>query len=128
MSDGIRIDKWLWTVRLYKTRSQATEACRSGKVKILAHAVKPSREIKPDEIITLSFPPIVKTIKVIGLTDKRLSAKWVPGFMEDLTPEDEYQKLKLVHDQNFEFRPRGIGRPTKHERREIALLKKFLDV
>jgi len=128
MADGIRIDKWLWAVRLYKTRSQATEACRSGKVKIVDHAVKPSREIKPGEIISLSFPPIVRTVRVVALADQRMSAKFVPGCMEDLTPEDEYLKLKKIHDLNFEFRPRGIGRPTKRERREIESLKKTLDI
>jgi ribosome-associated heat shock protein Hsp15 len=128
MVDGIRIDKWLWGVRLYKTRSQATEACRSGKVRIHEQAVKPSREIRPDEVITLSFPPMVKTIKVIALTEKRLSAKGVPEYMEDLTPKEEYQKLIINRSQNFEFRPHGLGRPTKRERREIELLKKLLDV
>ncbi len=127
MGDGIRIDKWLWSVRLYKTRSQATEACRAGKVKIMDHAVKPSHEIRPDVIIKLSVPPLIKTIKVVNLTDKRLSAKGVPGYLEDLTPESEYQKRKISNDMNFGFRPRGLGRPTKRERREITLLKKYLD-
>jgi len=127
MDDGTRIDKWLWSVRLYKTRSLATTACRAGKVRIGDHAVKPSHEIKPGVLIKISVPPIVKTIKVVNLTDKRLSAKGVPEYLEDLTPESEYQKLKHTGDMNFGFRPRGLGRPTKRERRELSLLKKYLD-
>jgi ribosome-associated heat shock protein Hsp15 len=127
MEQGIRIDKWLWAVRVFKTRTQASEACRSGKVKILDHNVKPSRDLKTGEIITVSFPPITKTVKVVAMTANRVSAKLVPGFMEDLTPESEYQKLKRTPGMDFEFRERGIGRPTKRQRREIEFLKLYLD-
>ena len=127
MEQGIRIDKWLWTVRVFKTRSQASEACRSGKIKILDHVVKPSRDLKTGEIISLSFPPIIRTLKVVAITAYRVSAKLVPDFMEDLTPETEYRKLKQPGDANFEFRERGIGRPTKRQRREIEFLKLYLD-
>jgi ribosome-associated heat shock protein Hsp15 len=126
MEKGIRIDKWLWAVRIFKTRSLASEACRSGKVKILGQVIKPSHEVKSGEVIAIAFPPIVRTVKVIELTANRMSAKLVPGFMEDLTPESEYQKLKHDHPLNFEFRERGIGRPTKRERREIEFLKLYL--
>ncbi len=126
MDKGIRIDKWLWAVRLFKTRSLASEACRTGKVKISGQVIKPSHDLKPGEVITLSFPPIVKTVKVAELISNRVSAKLVPGFMEDLTPEEEYQKLKRDSQVNFEFRERGIGRPTKRERREIEFLKQYL--
>jgi ribosome-associated heat shock protein Hsp15 len=127
MERGIRIDKWLWAVRIFKTRSLASEACRSGKVKILDQAVKPSHEVKLDEVITVSQSPITKTVKVIALIGNRVSAKLVAGAMEDLTPQEEYQKLKLMKETNFEFRERGIGRPTKRERREIEFLKLYLD-
>jgi ribosome-associated heat shock protein Hsp15 len=120
-----RIDKWLWEVRVYKTRSLATEACRSGKVKISDIAVKPSREIKPEEIISISFGPIQKRIKVIGFPVSRVSAKLVPDYMEDMTTPEEYEKLKMQHETNYEYRPRGIGRPTKKERRLIDRLKNF---
>ena len=126
MDKGIRIDKWLWAVRLFKTRSLASEACRTGKVKISGQVIKPSHDLKPGEVITLSFPPIVKTVKVAELISNRVSAKLVPGFMEDLTLEEEYQKLKRDSQVNFEFRERGIGRPTKRERREIEYLKQYL--
>ncbi len=127
MEQGIRIDKWLWAVRVFKTRSLAAEACRSGKVKILDQIVKPSRDLKAGEIITVSLPPITKTLKVVTLTGNRVSAKLVPGLMEDLTPEAEYQKLKRANEPDFEFRQRGLGRPTKRERREIGFLKLYLD-
>lgn len=126
MEKGIRIDKWLWAVRIFKTRSLASEACRSGKVKILGQVIKPSRELKAGEEITIAFPPIVKTVKVVELIANRVSAKLVTGYMQDLTPEDEYQKLKRENKVNFEFRERGIGRPTKRERREIEFLKVYL--
>ncbi len=127
MEQGIRIDKWLWAVRVFKTRSLASDACRTGKVKILDQAVKPSRDVKTGEIISISMAPITRTVKVIAPLGNRVSAKLVPGFMEDLTPEAEYQKLKRDHPSNFEFRERGIGRPTKRERREIEFLKLYLD-
>ena len=127
MERGIRIDKWLWAVRIFKTRSLASDACRTGKVKILEQAVKPSRDVKTGEVITISMAPVTKTIKVVAPLGNRVSAKLVAGYMEDLTPEAEYKKLKLLKETNFEFRERGIGRPTKRERREIEFLKLYLD-
>ncbi|MCX6267279.1 MAG: S4 domain-containing protein [Bacteroidetes bacterium] len=127
MEHGIRIDKWLWAVRIFKTRSLASEACRSGKVKILDQAVKPSRDVKPEDIIAVSLGVITKTVKVLVPIGHRVSAKLVPDAMTDLTPEAEYQKLKRSGDLNFEFRERGTGRPTKRERREIEFLKLYLD-
>ena len=127
MEGGIRIDTWLWAVRIYKTRSLASDACRSGKVKILDQAVKPSRDIKTGEIISISIAPITRTVKVLVPISNRVSAKLVPGFMEDLTPDEEYMKLKRTNDHDFEFRERGTGRPTKRERREIEFLKLYLD-
>ena len=127
MEGGIRIDKWLWALRIFKSRSLASDACRSGKVKILDQAVKPSREVKAGDVISISLAPITKTVKVIALLGNRVSAKLVADFMEDLTPEEEYLKLKRSHDIDFEFRERGAGRPTKRERREIEFLKLYLD-
>ncbi len=115
---GLRIDKWLWAVRLFKTRSQATAACRSGKVKIEEEEIKPSRDVKEGMIILVKSGPIQKTVKVIGLLQKRVGAKLVANYMEDLTPEEEYKKLEAIKAKPF-FRPRGLGRPTKKERRDI---------
>ena len=127
MEEGVRIDKWLWAVRVYKTRSLASEACRSGRVKILDQPVKPSRDLKAGEVITISQPPVTRTLRVVVVTGKRVSAKLVPGLMDDLTPEAEYLKLKRPATPDFEHRERGLGRPTKRERREIEFLKLYLD-
>jgi ribosome-associated heat shock protein Hsp15 len=118
-SKSVRIDKWLWAVRIYKTRSMATDACRSGKVIISDIEVKPSREVKTGDIITVKTGPVKKTIKVLGLLDNRVAAKLVAQFMEDLTPAEEYKKLEMMRDSRFVSRDRGAGRPTKRERRDI---------
>ena len=124
MSEGIRIDKWLWAVRAFKTRSQATDACKSGKVKIAESNAKPSRVIKLNEEISIQVNHITRTLKVIGLLDKRVGAKLVPEYMEDLTTSEEYDKEKMKREINYEYRDRGLGRPTKKERRLIDRLKK----
>ncbi|TVQ13313.1 MAG: RNA-binding S4 domain-containing protein [Bacteroidetes bacterium] len=116
MEKTVRIDKWLWSVRLFKTRSQATDACRAGKVKIDDDPVKPSREVKKDQVISLHAGAITKTVKVVDLLEKRVGAKLVPGFMEDLTPAEEYHKMELLRDNPL---ARRKGRPTKKERREM---------
>jgi ribosome-associated heat shock protein Hsp15 len=124
MADTSRIDKWLWSVRLFKTRSQATDACKSGKISIDDQSVKPSREVHIGDIIVIRQSPLIKTVKVKELLKSRVGAKLVENYMEDLTPEEEYTKLKLLREVNFEIRDRGIGRPTKKERRIIERLKK----
>jgi len=116
MENAVRIDKWLWAVRLFKTRSQATDACRAGKIKIDGDAIKPSREVKIGQEISIHLGPITKTAKVVGLLEKRVGAKLVPGYMEDLTPAEEYHKLELLRDNPLAQRK---GRPTKKERREM---------
>jgi ribosome-associated heat shock protein Hsp15 len=126
MEENVRIDKWLWSVRVFKTRNQATLACRSGRVRIGDQPVKPSREIKKGEVITISLDTLKRAVKVIAPVGHRVSAKLVEQFMEDITPEEEYQKLKLRKDGGFGHRLRGLGRPTKKDRREIEILKKYL--
>lgn len=116
MEKSVRIDKWLWAVRLFKTRSQSTDACRAGKVKIEGDAIKPSREVKQNQVITVSQGVITRTVKVIQLLEKRVGAKLVIDYMLDLTPAEEYQKLELLRDNPL---ARRKGRPTKKERREI---------
>ncbi len=126
MEEGVRIDKWLWGVRIFKTRNQATLACRSGKVRINDHPVKPSREVKIGEVVTISLESLKRSVKVLAPVEHRVGAKLVEQFLEDLTPEEEYQKLKLRKDSRSGYRLRGLGRPTKKERREIEILKKYL--
>jgi len=126
MEESIRVDKWLWAVRIYKTRTQATTACKAGRIKIGGASVKASREVRIGEEIGIHIPPVNRIVKVCGLTENRVSAKLVPGFMLDLTPGDEVQKLKLMREINYEYRERGLGRPTKRLRRQIENLKNYL--
>jgi len=115
----VRIDKWLWAVRVFKTRSLATDACRNGKVSINGQVVKASREVKPEDEISIRQQQMTKTVKVTALLEKRVSAKLAPQFMEDLTPASEYEKVETIKAVSFIYRPKGLGRPTKKERRDI---------
>lgn len=119
----VRIDKWLWCVRIYKTRNQATEDCRAGKIKINGTAVKASHNVKIDEVVEVVIDLLKRKIRVKGFLDKRVSAKLVVDYAEDLTSTEEIEKLKIIRKTNFEKRDRGIGRPTKRERREIEKFK-----
>lgn len=121
---GARIDKWLWSVRLFKTRSLSAEACKSNKVYIADQAVKPSREVQVGDMITLRLGQLTKTIEVKQLLKSRVGAKLVENYMIDHTPADEYEKQKFARELNYEYRDRGIGRPTKKERRILEKLKK----
>lgn len=128
MAEDVRIDKWLWAVRVFKTRSMATDACRSGKVKIDGQVVKPSRDVKTGEtIIIVINPHFTRTMKVIEKLSNRVAAKLVPQYAEDLTPPEEYEKLKRQNEHAFVVRDRGIGRPTKKERRIIDKLRDNAD-
>ena len=121
--EEIRIDKWLWAVRLYKTRSQASEACKSGRVKVDGVQVKPSRTIKAGTKIVVSIPPIQRTVEVKNILKNRVGAKLVENYLTDLTPPEEYEKLVFIKEMKTEWRDRGTGRPTKRDRRDIEKLK-----
>jgi len=121
--DTLRIDKWLWTIRLFKTRSQASEACKGGKVKINGQNAKASRDVKVDEIIEIQTQGIKRTIQIIKIVKNRVAAKLVPDLIKDLTPVEEYEKLEMIRLLNQEKRDRGTGRPTKKDRRTISKLK-----
>ena len=118
-----RIDKWLWAVRIFKTRAQATESCTGGKVKIDDTAVKASRKIKINEIIQVRKGVVKYLYKVQKIADKRMSAKLVSDFLKNLTPEKELLKLKSIHRQPIQTRGKGQGRPTKKERRIMDKFK-----
>jgi ribosome-associated heat shock protein Hsp15 len=118
----IRVDKWLWAVRIFKTRNQATEACKKGKILIREQPVKPSRILRINDIIQVKRPPLVYSYRVTGLLAKRLSAKLVKDYIEDITPEEELSKLK-VRETFFISRDKGSGRPTKKERRTMDKLR-----
>lgn len=121
--DEVRIDKWLWSVRIYKTRNIAIDACKAGKVKMDGHSVKPSRAVKLGDVIDISIGPLNKTIRVKQLLHNRVSAKLVIDYLEDLTPAEEYERIEFMKEFNTERRERGIGRPTKKDRRDINRIK-----
>ena len=111
-----RIDKWLWAVRIFKTRARATEACAGGKVKIDGTAVKASRKIQAEDIIQVRKGVINFMYKVLNIAEKRMGAKLIIDFVEDITPDDELAKLESSHKQPLQTREKGWGRPTKRER------------
>jgi ribosome-associated heat shock protein Hsp15 len=120
--NDIRIDKFLWAVRIYKTRSTASEECKKGRVLINNIQVKPSRVISGNEIITVKKMPVIFTYKVIRPVANRLPAKLVADFIEDLTPEEEMSKLNMRQIAPGIYRDKGTGRPTKKDRRLIDRL------
>ncbi len=120
---SIRIDKYLWSVRLYKTRSIASEECRKGRILINEIQVKPSRTISKNEIITVKKPPVNYTYRILDPIENRIPAKLVNLFIEDITPEEEKLKLDFRNTGERFYREKGSGRPTKKERRVIDRLK-----
>lgn len=119
----VRVDKWLWAVRLYKTRTLATEACKAGRVKIAGQPIKASRVLKIGDKIEVHLGSLNKTVKVKELLHNRVGPKLVEQYLIDLTPIEEYERLELIREFNYEKRPRGTGRPTKLDRRQIERLK-----
>lgn len=120
--DATRIDKFLWAIRVYKTRSDATDACRGGKVSVGGTEVKPSRDVKAGDIITVRKGAVHYTYKVLAPLEKRQGAKEVERYVENLTSESELAKLKSPVETFFIKRDRGMGRPTKKERRDMDSL------
>lgn len=116
----VRIDKWLWAVRVFKTRTVATEACKKGRVMMGGVAVKPSRTVKIGDIISVRKSPVTYSFKVLALTANRLGAKLVPDYMSNITPQSELDLLDIVKISGFVDRRKGLGRPTKREGRELA--------
>jgi ribosome-associated heat shock protein Hsp15 len=116
---SVRIDKWLWAVRLYKSRSLATEACNAGHVKISGLSVKPSREVRVGDAITALTGRIHRTVKVLALLEQRVGAKLVSQFLEDLTSAEEYARARSEAQQAPIHFPKGFGRPTKKQRRQL---------
>ena len=119
----VRMDKWLWAARLFKTRSLAADAIKGGKVKIDGSPVKPSREVKEGDVIQVQIEQLHKVVQVKTVIKNRVSAKQVPEVYNDLTPKDEYERIEFMHAYKAEWRDRGAGRPTKKERRMIERMK-----
>ena len=118
-----RIDKWLWAVRIFKTRAMATEACSGGKVKINETAVKASRKIITGDLIQVRKGVVKHLYCVLKIAEKRMGAKLVLNFLDDITPEEELAKLKSSQKQSIQIREKGQGRPTKKERRMMDQLR-----
>lgn len=122
MAEGLRIDKWLWAVRIYKTRSDAADACRTNRVLINDAYTKPSREVRVGDIVSIKKLPVVFSFRVLELVSNRQPAKNIPSFAENITPQSELDKLNIPRETVFISRDRGTGRPTKKERRDIEEL------
>jgi ribosome-associated heat shock protein Hsp15 len=120
--DAVRIDKFLWAIRVYKTRTDATEACKGSKVTLNGVDVKPSREVKAGDRIGVRKGPVSYTFKVLAPLEKRVGAKDVAAYAENLTPQSELDKLHAPVETFFIRRDRGAGRPTKKDRREMDSL------
>ena len=116
----MRIDKWLWATRVFKTRTIATNACKLGRVTISGMPVKPSHGIKVGDVIEVRKPPITLTFEVVGVLNNRVGAKLVPNYLKNITPEDQYKILEMARIGGFVRRQKGMGRPTKKEGREMA--------
>ena len=119
----VRMDKWLWAARLFKTRSLAADAIKGGKVKVDDKPVKPSREVKVGDVIQVQIEQLHKVVEVKTVIKNRVSAKQVPEVYNDLTPKEEYERIEFMHAYKAEWRDRGTGRPTKKERRMIERMK-----
>ena len=114
-----RIDKWMWATRIFKTRTIAAEACKKGRITINGSFVKAARTIKVGDIIQVKKPPITYSFKVLQTIEKRIGAKLVPEYMQNVTTPDQYEILEMSKISGFVDRARGTGRPTKKDRREI---------
>ena len=115
----VRIDKWMWATRIFKTRTIAAEACKKGRVMIGGVTVKPSRMIKVGDIVQVRKPPITFSFKVLALTERRMGATLVPEYMENVTTPDQYELLEMNRISGFVNRAKGLGRPTKKDRRDL---------
>ena len=120
----VRVDKWLWATRIFKTRTIATDACKLGRVTIDGVSVKPSRLIKVGDKISVRKPPVTYTFQVLGVLQNRVGAKLVPTYLKNITTPDQLQLLEMVKIDGFVNRQKGLGRPTKKEGREM---KEFTD-
>lgn len=115
----IRVDKYLWAMRIYKTRSIATDACKCGRVKMNGVEIKPSRTFHVGDVFTVRKGPITYTYRILQLASNRLGAKMVPEYLQDITPKEQLELLELARYAAQSGRDRGTGRPTKKDRRDI---------
>ena len=120
MEKDVRIDKWLWATRIFKTRTIATDACKKGRVTIGGMNVKPSRPVKVGEIVDVRKPPVTYSFRVKALAENRMGAKLVPDYLENVTAPSQYELLEMARISGFINRQKGLGRPTKKDGRKLA--------
>jgi len=125
--DSVRIDKYLWAIRVFKTRSDATEACNGNKVKLGGVNAKPSKAVKAGDVLEVRKGPVLLSYRVLKVTENRMGAQLVPDYAEDLTPESERAKLHAPRETVVLQRDRGAGRPTKRDRRQLEDLMDSMD-
>ncbi|MDD2961304.1 MAG: RNA-binding S4 domain-containing protein [Muribaculaceae bacterium] len=118
--EEVRIDKWMWATRIFKTRTIATDACKKNRIMINGVNVKPSRPLKVGEIIDVRKPPITYRFEVLALIENRIGAKLVPNYLKNITPKSQYDLLEMAKINGFIDRQKGLGRPTKKEGRALA--------
>ena len=120
MKDEVRIDKWLWATRIFKTRTIASDACKKGRVTINGQNVKPSHGIRVGQVVDVRKPPVTYSFEVLGLIENRVGARLVPDYLKNVTRRDQLELLEMVKISGFVNRQKGLGRPTKKEGRELA--------
>ncbi len=125
--DSVRLDKYLWAIRVFKTRSEATDACNGNKVKLNGVNAKPSKAVKAGDVIEVRKASVLFSYKVLALTESRMGAALVPQYADNLTPESELEKLHAPRETIVLQRDRGTGRPTKKDRRQLDALLDDLD-
>ena len=125
--DSVRADKYLWAIRVYKTRSEATDACSGNKVRINSVVAKPSKAVKIGDVLEVHKGPATLAYKVLQLSENRMGAQLVPDYAEDLTPESEKAKFHAPRETIVMRRDKGAGRPTKKDRRTLDALMDLLD-
>ena len=117
--DEARVDKWLWAARIFKTRSMAAAACKKGHVTLKGAQLKPSRTVKPGDVVEVRKPPVTYSFKIKQAIEKRVGAKLIPEILENVTPPEQYELLEMNRLSGFVDRARGTGRPTKKDRRSL---------
>lgn len=129
MGSEARIDKWMWAVRIFKTRTIAAEACKMGRIHLNGALAKASRTVKVGDVVQVRKPPVTYSFKVLQPVEKRVGAKLVPGMMENITPPEQYELLEMNRITGFINRAKGTGRPTKKDRRclEEFTMPEFID-
>ena len=120
MKEEVRIDKWLWATRIFKTRTIASDDCKKGRVTIKGQNVKPSHGIRVGQVVEVRKPPVTYSFEVLGLIENRVGAKLVPNYLKNVTSRDQLELLEMVKISGFVNRQKGLGRPTKKEGRELA--------